>query len=548
MFSPTGALIWEIWRRGRRYASLALGCLSFCALVNLAGPEHFREAPPIRGLFWFLMLWSFLFLFGFFNYTEVNSTREWNGFPYRLFGLPVRTWKLVLLPMLAGVAAMELFYAAWLKLVWAHEHIPFAGWFAVVLGAYMIFYQTALWSLAGLRITRILVLGMGGSSSVVVACLPMVDKIYPSPWFSPGRLTVVMTGMAMLACGLALAVVARQRCGGGRRQSWLKGACDRIIDALPRRAKDFASPGAAQFWYEWRRAGWLLPMCNAFVLAFIMAPIAWFNRTDPDDTVYILIRILIAPIILAFAIGKGFVKAEFWSVNLSLPSFLAIRPLAAGDFVICKMKVAAWSAIISWLFVLGFIALWVMLCGEAPQLNRLLYLFHMLYPHSWPVLVFLFFAGLVIFTWRCLVGGLWIGLSGRPLFYGAVIWLQMAAVVVVLIACGIWSNTIDAQIQLHPDVVKSVALSAIGWTLGVLVILKLWFTAFSWSKIAPRRSRQYLLIWSGVTVCFVAFGIVAAPWADTYRVEHLFVLGALLLMPLARLGLAPLALANNRHR
>jgi len=95
------------------------------------------------------MVWSFLFLFGFFNYTEINSTREWNGFPYRLFTLPVRTWQLVVLPMLFGVVAAELVYVAWIKLVWTHGSIPNPEWFAAVLGAYMVFYQTALWSLAG---------------------------------------------------------------------------------------------------------------------------------------------------------------------------------------------------------------------------------------------------------------------------------------------------------------------------------------------------------------------------------------------------------------
>jgi len=38
---------------------------------------------------------SFLFLMGIFNHTE-NSSKEWSGFPYRHFILPVATWRLVL--------------------------------------------------------------------------------------------------------------------------------------------------------------------------------------------------------------------------------------------------------------------------------------------------------------------------------------------------------------------------------------------------------------------------------------------------------------------
>jgi hypothetical protein len=547
MFSPTQALIWEMWRRGRRFACLVLGCVSFCALVNLAGPERFRASPAIHGLCWFLMVWSFLFLFGFFNYTETTSAREWNGFPYRLFALPVRTWRLVALPMLSGVLGVELVYVAWIKLVWAREPVPVPEWFAVVLGAYMVFYQTALWSLAGFRIVRLLVLGVGGATSILVACLPLA-KNELSPSLSESHLIAVMVVLTLIAFCVAWGTVARQRSGGGRRQSWLKALVDQISDAMPRRTRDFSSPAAAQFWFEWRRAGWLLPMCVAFALVFIVTPIVWFNRADSRYMNYMLGRILVMPIILAFAIGKGFVRPEFWSANLSLPPFLAIRPLPAGEFVVCKMKVAALSAAITWLLVLGFIALWIPLWPDTTRLSGLLFLFRALYPHAWLIITVLSASGLMVLTWRCMVGGLWIGLSGRALYYGGSVWLQMLAAVSLLIACGVWSDTIDAQIKNHPDVVKSVGLSVIGWTLAVLVILKLWLAVFSWSKITPHRSRQYVLIWSGVTFCFIALGILAAPWADTYRVEHLFVLAAFLLMPFARLGLAPMSLAKNRHR
>ena len=207
MRSPIAALTWEIWRRGHRSASLTLGCVVVCALVNLATPERLRASetgqalfPPLFGL---LMVISFLLLMGVFNYTEFSSSKEWNGFPYRLFVLPLRTWQLVTLPMLLGVVSVELMYVAWIKLVWTHDTIPAPEWFAVVLGAYMIFYQTTIWGLAGFRIMRILVLGLGGVSSIGVACLPMYDKIIPSPWFSEKRLIVIMVPMAVIAFVIA---------------------------------------------------------------------------------------------------------------------------------------------------------------------------------------------------------------------------------------------------------------------------------------------------------------------------------------------------------
>jgi hypothetical protein len=113
---------------------------------------------------------------------------------------------------------------------------------------------------------------------------------------------------------------------------------------------------------------------------------------------------------------------------------------------------------------------------------------------------------------------------------------------------AIWSDAIDAQLQTHPAQYKSMVLSLLGWLLALGILLKVWFAVFSWSKITPRRTRQYLLIWVGVTVACVALAILSRPPFDFYRLTHLFVLGALLLFPLARLGFAPCSLSRNRHR
>src|SRR4051812_30986438 len=112
MNSPVVALAWEIWQRGRRSAWIVLGCVSACALVNLQILDRLGLTENSRGnfspFFGLLMTVSFLLLMGIFNFTEFNSTKEWNGFPYRLFVLPVRTWQLVALPMVLGVVSVEL--------------------------------------------------------------------------------------------------------------------------------------------------------------------------------------------------------------------------------------------------------------------------------------------------------------------------------------------------------------------------------------------------------------------------------------------------------
>ena len=321
-----------------------------------------------------------------------------------------------------------------------------------------------------------------------------------------------------------------------------------MSDVTPRRTKRFASPASAQFWFEWRRSGLLLPACTAFALILIFGPFSWVYRNDPRSTMDTLVRILAVPIVLAFATGKGFIKPEFWSTNLALPTFLATRPLSSGEVVISKMKVAALSVAITWVLVLSFIALWLPLWADTTQLKRLLIEFRMFYPHSWHVITILFVIALVVLTWRCMVSGLWVGLSGSRLYYIGSLCLQVIVPALLLPAAGICSNIIDSEIREHTEGLNTIVFSAVGWILALAVMAKLWITVFSWSKITPRRTWQYLLIWTVATLGFVALGILSRPWADMYRLERLYILGALLIFPFARLGLAPSSLAKNRHR
>jgi hypothetical protein len=547
MKSPLVALAWEIWQRGRRSAWIVLGCLGACALVNLlflSGADIAKETrahyEPFFGL---LMVVSFLFLIGIFNYTEFNSAKDWHGFPYRLFVLPVPTWQLVALPMALVAAAVGLLFTAWIKLVWTHGQIPMPEWFGTVLAVYAVLYQTFLWLLAGFRVLRIVTLGFGGVTSVLVIWLPFADA---GPWLSKERLMAMMVGVAVMAYVIAWATVARQRSGGGRRRSWLGLVWGCIEDALPRRKKDFASAASAQFWYEWRRAGWVLPACMAFVIGAIVLPISWYGRHDAQYTDYIFGRLLAAPFVLAFVIGKAFIKCEFWSTNLTLTPFQAVRPLGDGEFVTAKLKVAAMSAAITGLLMLAFLALWLPLWANTSNLARNLWELQMFFPHSWHVILVLGFCGFVVLIWRCLVSGLWVGLSGKPWHYFGAAGMQVLIAALVLLAIGIWSSQIDKTLKDNSNL--PVIFQAMGWGLALLVISKVWFAAFSWRKNPARHTSHYLRIWSGATVGFVALAFLLRPPFDTQRLAHLFLLAALLSFPLARLGLAPPALAKNRHR
>ena len=548
---PLTALTWEIWRRRRGSAYFVLGCLIASALINLlvVGRLHLTtdDIGNFSPFFGILMTASFLFLMGIFNHTE-NSSKEWSGFPARLFVLPVATWRLVLLPMVLGVVAVEANYFAWIKLVWTHEQISMPEWFAVVLGVYVILYQTTLWSLAAFRATRLVALAGGGVSIFLVACLPSLARLMLWTWVTESHLMAILAGVAAVAVAVAWTSVARQRSGGGRRREWFKPLVDGMIDAMPRRTRDFSSPAAAQFWFEWRQAGWLLPVCTTFIVVVIFVPFTWLKRTDPEFANFMLGRILATPVILAFIIGKGFIKPELWSVNLSVASFMAARPLSEGDFIVNKMKVAAVSAVLGWVPVLLFLALWLPLWAEKSSVGEDFYTFRLICPLAWLPVLILAVLGLMVLTWRLMGAGLWAGMSGKRVWFYGVPAAQVTLIAMGILGCGIWGHVIDRFCEAHPELAHALPERIASWILAALVISKYWTAAFFWKQISPGRTRQYLLAWSCATIGLLTLAVLAQPPFDMDRLVYVYLLAALWMVPIARFGMAPRCLAMNRHR
>lgn len=543
MNSPTAALVWDIWRRGRRFAGLVLACLGFCLVVRLAVPAHLLESNAGGAIYRLPMVLSFLLLMGIFNCTEYNPTREWNGFPQRLFLLPVPTWRLVAVPMLTGVLSAELLFLLWIKLTWGRHDIVMPEWFATVLAVYMVLYQLTLWAFAGFRILRTVALSVGGVSSLAVVSLPFLNA-GQSPWLTEKPLTVLVTAAGVAAFLAAWAVVARQRSGGGHRWNPVMALIYRIADRLPRRTKDFTSPAAAQFWFEWRRTGLLLPACTLFALVVIFGPFAWVYRNDANFTCDTLWKILATPLALGFVAGKNIVKPELSSANLAFPTFLAIRPFTSAEFVASKMKVAALSVAITWVLIVGGVALWLSFCANTHDVSQDLYFLRMVYPHSWLAVIVLSAFLLVTLTWRLMVSGLWAGLSGKGWYYFGACGMQVIAPLLLLLAYAICHTEVDSLLKNH----LAALLSFAGWALVSVVVVKAWLAALVWGSMTPRRTGQYLLVGMVVTLALVILGILSPSFlTDTYRPEHLVILTAFLVFPLVRPGLAPLFLEGNRH-
>jgi len=541
MRSSTYALLGEIWRRHRLVIAVIIGLTVAGRLLD------FHEQGETSSLVELLWMVSFLLLFGIFNYTDSSGSRGLGRFPHRLFILPVSTLRLVAVPVLAGIASVELLYLLWLGPLsrGGSTSPPFV---AVLLGGLMVFYQAALWTLERLGPLRVVVVGAVAFIVFGIGLLPSFAPSPPPPWRSEGALAALVVVAAVVVFVVAWRHVAGRRCGGASRSRRLASLMAFAAAAVPTRRKAFASPLAAHFWFEWRSSGLALPMVVGGVLLVVFVPLSWV-LDDAGSSLRLLFGALATPIILAIPVGMAFARPTFWSEDLSLPEFVAVRPLTDDDIVATKVKVAMASVGVSWLLVLSFCGIWLFGWANLDSLSRvaiILWAFHGRSVAAVVGIAVLTVAAGMLLTWRFLAIRLWAGLFGsRPLFIASVMF-----VVVVAIASLAFDVT-----RLPGWVLDDPArMTAAAWALVVAVIAKYWLAAYSWRRVAARYVRQYLLLWGSATTCLLALALVFWGVAriyialDIYRFQALVILAALLALPLWRVGLAAACLTRNRHR
>jgi hypothetical protein len=550
MRSPTAALLWEIWRKHQWTFAVIAGLTMAGRLVDLAdtaGRAGYpgAESSPLTVL---LAMVAFLLLLGVFNYTESSGSRGLGSFPRRLFTLPVTPLRLVTVPLLAGIASIELLYLLWMDPL-SRGGSTSAPFVAVLLAALVVFYLSSLWTLDRAGSLRLIMLGVIAVALFFIGVLPSFPPTPPPTWRSELVLAALVAGLAVVAFLLAWHHVAGLRAGGGRGGHRAESLFGWIAGATPVRRTAFANPAAAHFWLEWRSSGMVLPaLVGGFLLAVVI-PVSWLVRSNAADTFRLLLAALAAPVVLAVPVGIAFSKPTFWSEDLALPAFVAIRPLSSEDLVAIKVKVAAASAVLSWVLVLVFLTVWLSAWANLDVLSRLAIQLWALHGHSraavYAIAALVVLAG-VFLTWRFLVSRLWSGLSGmRPMLVSSVV------SVVVLVIASLAYDAGRLPGWLFDDPAR---LEPLAWIAAVAVIAKYWMAAYSWRGVSPRYLRVYLLIWLAGTASILALGIVVWGIARTYlpvdvdRLRSVVILLGLLAVPLARVGLAPSSLTRNRHR
>ncbi len=241
-------------------------------------------------------------------------------------------------------------YVAWAAIVLQPlESRILVRWPATLLAACVVFYQAIIWCLCGFRLTRIISLSLVATTLVGIGFVPTLNP--PTNfWASERRLSAIL--VALMVCRLY-----RDACdcrySTARRRSWLdrhSSAGSTVCSgAIPRRRTAFKSADAALFWMEWRRSGLVLPAAVTVIMTLILGPVLSFTgRERKGNAVGRDVAGHRMPILLAFPIGLGFGKPDFWSLDLTLSPFFATRPVTAGQLLAAKMKSAACSALLAW--------------------------------------------------------------------------------------------------------------------------------------------------------------------------------------------------------
>jgi hypothetical protein len=321
-----------------------------------------------------------------------------------------------------------------------------------------------------------------------------------------------------------------------------------LVNAIPRRQFVLKTPEAALFWMEWRRAGFVLPAAVLLTTALILGPVLAVTGRGREATTYAEMWLSIMPILLAFPIGLGFGKPDFWSLDLALSPFLTSRPITAGQMLTAKMKAAACSTLIAWALLLVIAPICIYLFCDTKHWGHLWHASGMLYsPLSQWLLPLLFLAGAVLTTWSLLVANIWLGYSGRPGFYYSVTGIGLTIFVTWFFFFVWWLD--------HPrsrgDTFTGM-LPWLPWAFAGLVTVKIWLTALGAREVRRRRLLSdrgivgYASVWIVVTACLVLGSCLMSPRIEWFR--NMALLASLSAIPLFSVVIAPLTIAWNRHR
>jgi hypothetical protein len=296
----------------------------------------------------------------------------------------------------------------------------------------------------------------------------------------------------------------------------------------------------------------ILPLLVGVLLLVIIAPFfvlcPFIGRAKPETVMLTLFWILVLPFALAFIIGQGFGKTNFWGQGLGqelgVPLFLAVRPFSAADWLAVKLKTAAVSAALTWALVACVVSVWLATCCQwSPVLSVVLALPSSLWITGVAGLAALMLVLALLVTWRLLVANLYLGVLGNKTLYNGAFCFVLLALFAVTVFGGWWS-----QHRAETGYLESL-LPWLADLLAGLVLLKLGLAVFLFRRVIRRgllsieMALGYFAVWIWATALLLLL-VALAPATDTQA--QVLGLLAILGFPLVRIFLAPLTFARSR--
>jgi hypothetical protein len=558
MNTPAAALIWELWARHRKRLLTTIGIIvgftlvypTLCAWAGLdlnapeilddfvkkidfaGGPGSATPARVARVLYLLFltaapalaMMFSMFYVTWLFTFTEFEAkTRDPLAFPARLFNLPVSTRLLYSLMTGGGMLGVFILYTCWALCVrqphWEIFNV-FQNCFAWM--TLLALAQAIVWGLAGWPLLR--AFALAGLLWGFLA-MPALRE-----WAAWPFILVPLFAQGLL---VSFAGLQNMRNGQwqGRRLRWpFTDLFNRDKMAGPFR---FASVNDAQIWFEWRRVGKPLFLTVAsLTLAPVLVAIplriafAW-PPLEADQIGGIAILLMTIPIVVYFLASIAPPKSD----NI-LP---LNRPITNGQITMVRLKATAISVALSWIAVLAAIRLLAFVGDLAGAEQRL---------SSHPFIRMLFVGGLMFFTWRLVAASLCFILTGRRRLCEIPIWI---------LTCASLCGPLTPWLSNQPEFWQAFMRLLPALLLVLLAIkLSLAVVAFKTSIQQKLINRSSVIAYLGLWVALVCAGItgVATAWAiDPGTTLRWFpvVLGIILAVPLARVGLCPRALYMFRH-
>jgi polyhydroxybutyrate depolymerase len=546
MRSAAAAFAWE-FRRRLRWGLIALGV--YLAVLALFQFVIFGPRSPIHPLremtFAFTVLvplsFAFLYFLAVFSYGLAGDlTARHSLYPARMFTLPVSTAALAGWPMLYGTTTLAgLWVAAALIALWPTGVPAPLVWPALFAAAFIAWLQVFAWMPYGLPGLRMIVAVLWLTTIDAVVFTAIEVQVRES------LMIVILAPLVPLAYVAARYAVGRARCGDTPDWRGVFARLGRIADVLPRPRGRFPSAARAQAWLEWREHGRSLPAWVAILVPFEVLFLYIVRHEPPVLTMIALVVLLLTPPFLAAFVAVTVGRSNPDASNAyGLAPFVATRPLSTAALVVAKLRMALASTLFAWLLVLVAIPLGLTVSGRWPvvmeEARGLTEFFGA--PRA-VVITVLCLLGLLATTWKQLVQGLSIGLTGREGLVKSSVLIRLSSLVLIGLLAHLLNVSRDARIFLW---------NAVPWILAVPVFFKM--CAAAW--IATRLHRDRLLgdraLVTGAAAWLAAvlalYGVLA--WIlDTPHIGHFFlVLLAILAVPLARPSAVLLALASNRHR